>query len=162
SCSQVTQLRSGVHHVRRRIYRAGGESRREIDGLNGAIRRSPRSGPKSRSPRLQPWESRAFYSIESPLRRATEQTSTKRRERRPAQPAVARGVEANSRWSSASGHAGVIAKREAARTPPYRRHSKRRIPEGCGIVRRKGWRHAGTPSGVRISFVTVSGGVAPP
>src|SRR5207302_726387 len=72
------------------------------------------------------------------------------------------GVEENSRWSSASGHAGVIAKSEAARTPPDRMRGNVRIPEGCGIVRRNGWRHAGTPSGVRISFVTISGGVAPP
>src|SRR5207302_3511038 len=68
-------------------------------------------------------------------------------ERKHAAPAFAGGVEENSRWSSASGHAGVIAKSEAARTPPDRRHSKRRIPEGCGIVHRTGGGMPPHPSG---------------
>src|SRR5437660_752606 len=89
-------------------------------------------------------------------------TGAKERRERKRAAAFAGGVEAISRWSSASGHAGVIAKSGAARTPPDRRHNKRRIPEGCGIVRRTGGGMPPHPSGVRISFVTVSGGVAPP
>jgi hypothetical protein len=52
--------------------------------------------------------------------------------KRPA-PAFAGGVEAISRWSSASGPDGVIAKNEAARKPPDRITSTDASRQGCGF-----------------------------
>jgi hypothetical protein len=48
----------------------------------------------------------------------------------------AEGVEAISRWSSASGHAGVIAHHEAARTPPDPIPPKPPRPGGAQVPRR--------------------------
>ncbi len=83
-------------------------------------------------------------------------------ERKRAAPAFAGGVAENSRWSSASGPTGVIAKNEAARTPPDRITPTDASRQGCGIMRRTDSGMPRTPSGVRFSFARFPVVFAPP
>src|SRR5205807_3729667 len=79
-------------------------------------------------------------------------------ERKRGAPAFAGGVEENSRWSSASGPDGVIAKNEAARTPPDRITAKDASRQGCRI-RCDESRNAWHPCRGAVFVRAVSGGV---